>query len=125
MLGQDGACQACPPMPGPVQNARVLRPLLVLVAISWLLGCSRETAPGATAQAAELPYTAADGSIKQLPIWVIEGDWKPERLTTITGRTPDKQKAGELPEQVEPDDNDDVDEDVPLNPLAADEETKA
>jgi MFS family permease len=33
--------------------------------------------------------------------------------------------AGELPEQVEPDDNDDVDEDVPLNPLAADEETKA
>jgi hypothetical protein len=53
-----------------------------------------------TAQAAELPYTAADGSIKQLPIWVIEGDWKPERLTAITGRTPDKRKVGELPEQV-------------------------
>lgn len=33
--------------------------------------------------------------------------------------------AGELPEQVEPDDNDDVDADVPLNPLAAHEETKA
>jgi hypothetical protein len=52
------------------------------------------------AQAAELPYTAADGSIKKLPIWLIEGDWKPERLTAITGRTPDKQKAGELPEQI-------------------------
>ena len=33
--------------------------------------------------------------------------------------------AGELPEQLEPDDNDDVDDDDPLNPLAADEETKA
>lgn len=32
--------------------------------------------------------------------------------------------AGELPEKLEPDDNDDIDEDDPLNP-AADEETKA
>ncbi|MDN3497034.1 MFS transporter [Planococcus sp. APC 4015] len=32
--------------------------------------------------------------------------------------------AGELPEKLEPDDNDDIDEGVPLNP-AADEETKA
>ncbi|WP_439593731.1 MFS transporter [Microbacterium sp.] len=34
--------------------------------------------------------------------------------------------AGELPEKLEPDDNDDIDDDVPLNPEAAmDEETKA
>ena len=52
------------------------------------------------AVAAELPYTAANGSIKQLPIWVIEGNWKPERLTAITGLTPDKQQAGQLPEQL-------------------------
>lgn len=31
--------------------------------------------------------------------------------------------AGELPEQVEPDDPDQIDENVPLNPVAADEET--
>lgn len=47
----------------------------------------------------EVQYQAADGkSIEKLPLWIVAGEWKPERLAAITGRDP--AKLGMLPDQL-------------------------
>jgi hypothetical protein len=52
-----------------------------------------------TPQAEELRFNAADGkSIVKLPIWIVQGEWKPERLATLTERQPGK--TAKLPEQL-------------------------
>ena len=52
-----------------------------------------------TPQADELRFNAADGqSVVRLPIWTVTGQWKPDRLGTLTERNPAKPAA--LPEQL-------------------------
>jgi hypothetical protein len=50
-------------------------------------------------RADELQFSAADGkSLIRLPIWVVQGQWKAERLAALVGREPGK--LGPLPEQL-------------------------
>ena len=50
-------------------------------------------------RAEELQFQAVDGkSTVKLPIWVVEGEWKPDRLAALTAREPGKAKS--LPEQL-------------------------
>ena len=50
-------------------------------------------------RAEELQFQAADGkSTVKLPIWVVAGEWRPDRLAALTAREPGKAKA--LPEQL-------------------------
>jgi len=50
-------------------------------------------------RAEELRFNAADGkSIVRLPIWIVAGEWKPERLATLAER--ELGKAARLPEQL-------------------------
>jgi hypothetical protein len=47
----------------------------------------------------EVQYQAADGkSIEKLPIWIVEGKWKRQRVAAIANRHPDK--LGPLPDQL-------------------------
>src|SRR5262249_53017124 len=50
-------------------------------------------------QADELRFNAAEGkTVVRLPIWTLTGQWKPERLPSLTDQEPGKKKA--LPEQL-------------------------
>jgi hypothetical protein len=52
------------------------------------------------AKAEELQYKSSDGTIKRLPTWVIEGEWKPDRLAALLGQSVDQPPPAELPEQI-------------------------
>ena len=52
------------------------------------------------AEAQSLQFSAGNGKVERLPIWVLEGGWKKERLTAASGRDANKLKPGELPEQL-------------------------
>lgn len=52
----------------------------------------------------EVQYQAADGkSIEKLPIWIVAGEWKPQRLAELANRDPAKLAAlpDQLPDRVE------------------------
>jgi hypothetical protein len=50
-------------------------------------------------RADELRFTATDGkSLATLPIWMVSGQWKPEKLAALVEREPGK--IGALPEQL-------------------------
>jgi hypothetical protein len=52
-------------------------------------------------KADELKFTAADGqSIERLPIWVVEGHWKPDRLAHLNSASAAKKTAPKLPDQL-------------------------
>jgi hypothetical protein len=52
------------------------------------------------AEAQSLQFSAGGGKVERLPIWVVEGGWKKERLAAASGRDADKLRPGELPEQL-------------------------
>ena len=55
-------------------------------------------------QADEVQYQAADGkSIERLPIWIVRGTWKRQRLAALASRKPEKLTGtpDQLPDQVE------------------------
>ncbi len=43
----------------------------------------------------EVQFTPAGGQVQRLPIWVLEGRWKPARLAALAGKS-----GGSLPEQL-------------------------
>jgi hypothetical protein len=58
----------------------------------------------AAPKADEVQYQAADGkSIEKLPIWIVQGEWKPERLAALTNRAPGKLTTlpDQLPDRIE------------------------
>jgi hypothetical protein len=52
------------------------------------------------ADAQNLEFTGEDGLVQRLPIWVVEGRWKPGPLGAVAGKEAKKLKPGELPEQL-------------------------
>jgi len=72
---------------------------IVLGGLPRLLAGLEQNFAFAAPQTDEVQYQAADGkSIEKLPIWIVAGRWKPERLAALTNRDP--AKLGALPEQL-------------------------
>jgi hypothetical protein len=72
---------------------------IMLGGLARLLSSLDQNFAFAAPRAEELQFNAADGkSVVKLPIWVVQGEWKPERLATIAERPGGKVVA--LPEQL-------------------------
>jgi hypothetical protein len=74
---------------------------IMLGGLPRLLAALEQSFDFSPAAAEELKFTAADGkSIESLPIWTIEGRWKPDRLTALSVADPAKTDEAALPEQL-------------------------
>jgi hypothetical protein len=72
---------------------------IILGGLPRLLASLQQNFQFAAPQPDEVQYQAADGkSIERLPIWIVEGKWKRERLSAISNRQPEK--LGALPDQL-------------------------
>jgi hypothetical protein len=72
---------------------------IMLGGLARLLTALDESFAFAAPRAEELRFNSAEGkSFVKLPIWVVSGQWKPEKIAALTGR--EKGKAGPLPDQL-------------------------
>jgi len=72
---------------------------IVLGGLPRLLAAIETNFAFAAPKTDEVRYQAADGkSVEKLPIWIAQGEWKPDRLAAITHRDP--AKLGVLPDQL-------------------------
>src|SRR5262245_53093139 len=72
---------------------------IMLGGLSRLLAALEQNFEFTAPRAEELRFNAAEGkTVVRLPIWTLTGQWKPERLASLTEQEPGKQKA--LPEQL-------------------------
>jgi hypothetical protein len=73
---------------------------IVLGGLPRLLASLEKNFVFGKAEAQNLEFTGDDGLVQRLPIWVIEGRWKPEQLAQISGREAGRNQTGELPDQL-------------------------
>lgn len=73
---------------------------LVLGGLPRLIAALEQNFDFTAARADELQFPAAnDGSVQRLPIWIVDGAWKPDRLAALTGGKVVEDPA-ELPAQL-------------------------
>jgi hypothetical protein len=88
--------------------ARLDQPRQIMPSDGWimlgglprLLASLEQNFQFAAAEPQNLEFNAGDGQVQRLPIWVVEGAWKPQRLAAASGRDADELKPGQLPEQL-------------------------
>jgi len=72
---------------------------IMLGGLARLISSLEQNFAFAAPRAEELRFNSADGkSMVRLPIWIVGGQWKPEKLAALVGREPGK--SGALPEQL-------------------------
>jgi hypothetical protein len=72
---------------------------IMLGGLSRLLTALDQNFAFAPPRADELQFNSADGqSLIRLPIWIVAGQWKAEKLAALTGRGPEN--PGAMPEQL-------------------------
>jgi hypothetical protein len=72
---------------------------IMLGGLSRLLAALDQNFEFAAPRAEELRFNAAEGkTVVRLPIWIVSGQWKPERLASLAEQEPGKRKV--LPEQL-------------------------
>jgi hypothetical protein len=72
---------------------------IMLGGLARLIGSLEQNFAFDKPRAEELRFNAADGkSLVRLPIWIVAGRWKPEKLAALVGR--ESGKTGALPEQL-------------------------
>jgi hypothetical protein len=77
---------------------------IMLGGLSRLIAALEQNFAFGEPRSEELQFQASDGkSTVRLPIWVVTGEWKPERLAALTAREPGKSKSipEQLPDRVE------------------------
>jgi hypothetical protein len=88
--------QATPPSAGDVMPQG---DWIMLGGLSRLMANLDQNFAFSPPKADELQFTAGDGkTVVRLPIWLVSGQWKPERLDALAEREPGKSRA--LPEQL-------------------------
>jgi hypothetical protein len=88
--------QASPPSAGDVMPQG---DWIMLGGLSRLMANLDQSFAFSPPTADELQFTAGDGkTVVRLPIWLVSGQWKPERLDALAEREPGKSRA--LPEQL-------------------------
>jgi hypothetical protein len=70
---------------------------IMLGGLPRLLATLEQSFDFAAPRADEVPLSGASGEQKSLPIWIVDGQWKPARLAGLTGGS---QQSGHLPEQM-------------------------
>ena len=73
---------------------------IMLGGLPRLLASLEQSFEFGPAEARTLTFNAGGGKIERLPIWVVEGRWKKDRLAAVSGRDAEKLQPGALPEQL-------------------------
>jgi hypothetical protein len=73
---------------------------IMLGGLARLLASLEQNFRFGPAEARSLSFNAGGGQVERLPIWIVEGAWKKDRLAAVSGRDADKLRPGELPEQL-------------------------
>jgi hypothetical protein len=90
--------------PAPASEALTREHWIMLGGLARLMAALAENFAFAPGRAEQLPFNSPDGkSIVRLPIWHIEGTWKPARLAALLGHEPaaNERLPDQLPDRVE------------------------